>query len=119
MAITEFGKAVRKARIDAEVSLLDMATELNTSSAFLSAMEMGRKKVPDSWVEVIEAFFARKGVHVDLGPLADVANKQVSLEGLPPQQQLLMAGFARVNMDDGQLLAFKQLLGGMTVKGKP
>ena len=51
MAITEFGKAVRKARIDAGVTLVGMADELGTTTSFLSAMEMGRKKIPASWVE--------------------------------------------------------------------
>jgi hypothetical protein len=115
MAITEFGKAVRKARIDADVTLADMAASLETTSSFLSAMEMGRKKIPGSWVQKIEEFFRNRGVHVVLAELADVSNKQVSLEGLPPQQQMLMAGFARVNMDDQQILKLRELLG--TMKG--
>lgn len=111
MAITEFGKAVRKARIDADnVTLATMAKELQTTPSFLSALEMGRKKVPTEWVKKIEAFFHRHGVSVRLGELADIANKNVSLEGLSPAQQMLVAGFARVNLDEAEIAKFTELL---------
>lgn len=44
MALTEFGKAVRKARIDTGYTLLTMAKALGTTSAFLSGLETGSKK---------------------------------------------------------------------------
>lgn len=39
MALTEFGKAVRKARIDAGETLLSMAETIGASPAFLSGMK--------------------------------------------------------------------------------
>lgn len=116
MAITEFGKAVRKARIDADVTLASMAEELQTTPSFLSAMEMGRKKIPDAWVSNIENYFARRGVSVRLRELADVANKTVNLDGLDPAQQMLVAGFARVNMSETELTRFQQLLSSLKKK---
>ena len=112
MAITEFGKAVRKARIEAEVSLASMATAVQTTPAFLSAMETGRKKIPDGWITKIQAYFRQFGIELpDLPQLADVANKSVSLEGLSAAQQMAVAGFARRNMDEVQLEHFMKLLG--------
>lgn len=116
MAITEFGKAVRKARIDADTTLASMAEELQTTPSFLSAMEMGRKKIPEAWVSSVENYFAHRGVSVRLRELADVANKSVNLDGLDPAQQMLVAGFARVNMSDTELNRFQQLLS--TIKKK-
>jgi transcriptional regulator with XRE-family HTH domain len=110
MAITEFGKAVRKARIDADVTLASMAAELQTTPSFLSAMEMGRKKIPEAWVSKIEAYFSLRGVSVRLRELADVANKSVEIGGLDPAQQMLIAGFARVNMSESELDRFRELL---------
>lgn len=107
MAITEFGKAVRKARIDAEVTLASMAEELNTTPSFLSALEMGRKKIPLDWVSTIEGYFLKHGVSVRLGELADVANKNVAIDGLSPEHQMMVAGLAR--MDPNELDNFKQL----------
>lgn len=118
MAITEFGKAVRKARIDADATLGSMAAELNTTPSFLSALEMGRKKIPADWVQKIEGYFQRRGVSLRLGELADVANKSVSLDGLSPAQQMLVAGFARVNLDEAALQKFTELLSLKTKGGK-
>jgi transcriptional regulator with XRE-family HTH domain len=44
--LTDFGKLVRKHRIDAGMRLRAMAESLGVSAAFLSAMETGRKPVP-------------------------------------------------------------------------
>lgn len=110
MAITEFGKAIRKARIDAGVTLASMAVELGTTSSFLSAMEMGRKKIPTEWVSRIESYFTHHGVSVRLAELADMANKAVGIEGLSPAHQMLVAGFARVNLDDHEIANLTKLL---------
>ncbi|HHU6304271.1 TPA: helix-turn-helix domain-containing protein [Klebsiella pneumoniae] len=50
MALTDFGKAVRKARIDTGYTLLTMAKALGTTPAFLSGLETGTKKIPEKWV---------------------------------------------------------------------
>lgn len=110
MAISEFGKAVRKARIDADESLASMAKDLHTTPSFLSALEMGRKKIPADWIQRIEGYFSQRGVSVRLGELADVANKTVPIDGLSPAQQMLVAGFARVNLDETEIQKFTQLL---------
>ena len=110
MGITEFGKAVRKARIDATVTLSEMATDLQTTSSFLSALEMGRKKIPLDWAPKIEEYFRRRGVSVRLRQLADVANKSVQLEGLPLAQQMLVAKLARTELADEDIAQLSALL---------
>ena len=47
--LTPFGQIVRKKRIDKFLTLKEMADALGVSSAFLSAVEMGRKAIPDDW----------------------------------------------------------------------
>ena len=55
--ISELGKELRKLRIDRNERLLDMADKLGRSSAFLSAVEVGRKSPPDDLVpKVIELY---------------------------------------------------------------
>ncbi|WP_442596271.1 XRE family transcriptional regulator [Parapusillimonas sp. JC17] len=117
MALTEFGKAVRKARIDTGQTLLGMAAVLETTASFLSAMETGRKKVGAGWVEKIDRFFRERGVAVPrLKELAAVANESVSLEGLPLQQQMLVAGFARSRFTAEELKQIAELLGKINNK---
>ncbi|AKU62951.1 DNA-binding protein [Aggregatibacter aphrophilus] len=111
MALTEFGKAVRKARIDANETLLSMAKEIGTSPAFLSGMETGRKKIPVEWVEKIVTFFKNKNVQTDdLQELAHISNDAIPVEGLPLQQQMLVAGFAKSAMTAEQLKKFAEFL---------
>ena len=111
MALTEFGKVVRKARIDVGHTLLTMANELNTTPAFLSAMETGNRKVPKKWVEAISNFFKSNGYELDnLQTLANVANETVPVEGLSQQQKMLVAGFAKSPFTPEQLKKFADLL---------
>jgi len=51
--ITEFGKALRKLRIDHGEILLNMAKKLEVTPSFLSAVEVGKKNVPANWLERI------------------------------------------------------------------
>ncbi|CNC24188.1 helix-turn-helix domain-containing protein [Yersinia similis] len=111
MALTEFGKAVRIARIETGYTLLTMAEELKTSSAFLSGLETGSKKVPRKWVKNIQSFFEAKGYKINnLQELADVANESVPLDGLSQQQKMLVAGFAKSPWTPQQLKKFAELL---------
>ena len=100
MALTEFGKAVRKARIDAGETLLSMAETIGASPAFLSGMETGRKKVPTEWVEKIANYFKDKNVQTeDLQELAHISNDAIPVEG-----------FAKSAMTAEQLTKFAELL---------
>lgn len=96
MSLTEYGLAVRKARLDCDVTLSEMARELNVTPGFLSAMEMGRKKISDEWVNAVGVFFAKRKHPIDKLPqLADISNQTTSLVGLPLNQQMMIAGFAK------------------------
>jgi transcriptional regulator with XRE-family HTH domain len=53
MHVTAFGDFVRRRRLDLGMTLKDMAGQLGVSNAFLSAVELGRKRIPDSWDEVL------------------------------------------------------------------
>jgi transcriptional regulator with XRE-family HTH domain len=52
--LTEFGKVLRKLRIDNQELLKDMAARLRVSSAYLSAVETGKRKIPPEWISTIE-----------------------------------------------------------------
>lgn len=111
MALTDFGKAIRTARIETDVTLSKMAEEIGATPAFLSAIETGRKKIPRNWVEAIDKYFRGKNkVIQNLRDLATIANGEVSVTGLSPAQQMLVAGLARTNLDADQIKKFQQLL---------
>ena len=111
MALTEFGKAVRKARIEINETLLSMANALGTTAAYLSGMETERKKISDSWVTKIQTFFKKNGVDIsNLQELANVAHEMVPVKGLSLQQQMLVSGFASSPFTPERFQTFSSLL---------
>lgn len=117
MALTDFGKAIRKARIDAGETLGTMADELGFTAAFLSSVETGRKKVPPELVQKVRSYFESRNVTVErLDELAAMANRSVPLDGLSPQHQMLVAGFARSSLDAETLQKMATLLAAATKK---
>ncbi|VTM90552.1 Uncharacterised protein [Raoultella ornithinolytica] len=102
MALTEFGKAVRKARIDTDCTLLTMAQTLGVTSAFLSGLETGSKKIPKKWVKEIQAFFKVRGYELgNLQELADVSNQFVSLDGFISEPADVSSWICKISSDTG------------------
>ena len=56
--LTSIGRFLRKLRIDNGEILKDMAEALGVSSAFLSAVENGKKKMPDGWIEKLKSIYS-------------------------------------------------------------
>ena len=99
--LTEFGKAIRKARIESGDTLRVMAKSLEITPAFLSAIEHGKKKVPPYLVVRIEALLRNQGVEVaDLMELADLSNNQVSLNDMCEQRKRLILRLAYLPCDE-------------------
>ena len=55
--LTSFGKFCRKLRIDRNEILKDMAEKLGVTAAYLSAVEVGRRKVPEKWLGEIQHLY--------------------------------------------------------------
>lgn len=107
---TEFGKAIRKARIDIGVDMTTMASDLGVKASFLSKMELGGGHISANWVSRIEDYFKSRGIPLQLAVLADVSNQRVSLQGLPPHYQLLVARLARLQPSPEQITQLQALL---------
>lgn len=55
--LTLFGKFIRKLRIDHGELLKEMADKLNVTSSYLSAVETGKRNVPQEWPEKITQLY--------------------------------------------------------------
>lgn len=55
--LTEVGKFLRKVRIDHDEILRNMATKLDVSASFLSAVENGKKRIPTEWISEIPRIY--------------------------------------------------------------
>lgn len=56
--LTEFGKILRKIRIDHDETLVRMANKLQVTASFLSYVETGQRNVPDIWFEQIPQLYS-------------------------------------------------------------
>ena len=58
MKLTEFGKFLRKLRVDNGELLKDMAIKLNVTPSFLSMVETGRRNIPKKLEEEIKETYS-------------------------------------------------------------
>jgi Zn-dependent peptidase ImmA (M78 family) len=94
--LTPFGIAARKLRLDKGMRLLDLARLTGYSAAFISAVETGRKPIPNSYVaKAARAMELSESELRDLERAADQARKEVRLDKMPADQRELVAAFAR------------------------
>jgi transcriptional regulator with XRE-family HTH domain len=95
---TQFGKELKKLRIDLGITLLDMATAINVSAAFLSAIETGRKRIPDGILDALAKKFPQiKEQREKFEALVAQARKEVSfaLENASYEDAMLATALAR------------------------
>ena len=50
---TEFGKMLRKLRIDCDENIRDMAFNLDITASYLSAIECGKRNIPKNLVDKV------------------------------------------------------------------
>ena len=56
--LTPFGKFCRKLRIDRNEILKDMASKLNVTVSYLSAVEHGKRPIPNDWESSIPQLYS-------------------------------------------------------------
>lgn len=113
--ITEFGKEIRKLRIDLGITLFEMAKATDVSSSFLSAMENGKKAVSDEYIDVLaEKFEVVKNTKNHFLKLADKTKKEVriNLSSNGNKSNELATSFARQfsELSDEQIEKIKFIL---------
>lgn len=70
---------LRKLRLDSGEIMKEMSVKLNVSSSFLSAVENGKKKMPDSWYDtIVDLYNLDKDKKDEL--MAAIEESQKSLE---------------------------------------
>ena len=116
--LTEFGKALRKIRIDRQQLLRDMADKLGVSSAYLSAVETGKRRIPQDWVSKIASIYSLScEEQADLQSAGDnsVFDVTISLVNASEQKRNAVLSFARAldGLNDEDL---KRIMASM--KGK-
>lgn len=113
--LTDFGRFLRKIRIDCGEILKDMAEKLNVSAAYLSAVEMGKRNIPKQWVNEISTLYnLSEEEKKNLNNAADNSAKSITLnfDNSNNSQKEAAILFAREfeNVDSETLEKIKNLL---------
>ena len=96
--LTSIGRFLRKLRIDNGEILKDMAEALEVSSAFLSAVENGKKKMPEGWIEKLKSiysFTAEQSEELQAAVINTNDAVELNLKNATPGNRALAILFAR------------------------
>ncbi len=94
--LTLFGKELRKLRIDRDMRLYDLAQALGISAAMISAIETGRKPIPDRFVlDVSRAMDLKTDEIRALRSAKEKTLKEVRVDHLSAERREIVAAFAR------------------------
>lgn len=113
--ITEYGRVLRKIRIDKGEVLRDMAEKLQMTSSYLSAIECGKRKIPDSMTEKIVGLYnLNQDERIELEDAMQKSLKsiQINLSNIDEEKQELALKFARTfeDIDNETIAKIKELL---------
>ena len=120
---TELGKFLRHLRIENKENLKMMATKLEISSAFLSALENGKKSMSDKLKEkLIEVYKLNETMIIELDEAIYITNQNVSINLIDSslEKQKLGILFARSfnDLDENKLARIRSILKGDDKKCK-
>lgn len=96
--LTSVGRFLRKLRIDNGEILKDMAEALGVSSSFLSAVENGKKKMPEGWLEKLKSiysFTAEQSEELRTAVINTNDVVELNLQNATPGNRALAISFAR------------------------
>lgn len=98
--LTEFGKVIRKSRIEAGISMAEMSKRIGVSTSFASATEKGLKKIPIPYAKKLKKFFDDLGIYEgEICEIARITNLMTS-EGINSDQACLINDLIRRNLSN-------------------
>ncbi len=98
MKLTPFGEAVRLARMRCDLTLKSMADAMGISSAYLSGIEYGEKRLAEKHIQTALDYLSDKINKEQLLTIRDAAEqskKIINTSDLAPDARGLVAAFAR------------------------
>lgn len=115
--MTEFGKFLRKIRIDREELLYTMANALGVSPAFLSAVETGRKPIPhDLPSKIVTLYHLSDEQAQELYEVASASMSHVRInldDDFTPKKEMVMAFTRKIDsLTDDEIEAINSVLSG-------
>lgn len=112
---TELGKYLKKLRIDESETIANMAEKLEVSSSFLSAIEVGKKNLPDTMADKLhEAYDFDDTQKKEFYEARSITNNKVEIsleEGDSMRNSLALSfGWKIANLSQEQIDEIKEIL---------
>lgn len=117
--LTEYGKYLRKLRVDSNETMKDMAEKFGVTVSYLSAVELGKREIPSSWNSKLFDNYQLDKVKISElnSSYATTINEiKFNLQGYDTYERKLVASFAR-QLDLFKLEDFKELESLLNKKG--
>jgi transcriptional regulator with XRE-family HTH domain len=113
--LTLFGKFCRKLRIDNGELLKEMANKLEVTSSYLSAVENGKRNVPQDWSTKIAALYSlddEQYIELKEAVKDSQLNLKVDFKGFNKEEKNLMMALARdiKELGDDDMTKIKNIL---------
>ena len=113
--LTDFGRFLRKLRIDRGELIRDMAGKLDITASYLSAVETGKRNIPETWVnEIATKYHLDEASRQALSEAAEHSAKTIKLdlENVLGSKRETAILFAREfnSMDDATIAQIRDLL---------
>ena len=96
--VSSIGRFLRKLRIDNGEILREMAYKLGVSSAFLSAVENNKKKMPEKWILKLQELYSLSPEQIDELKVALEESKdviEINVRDASGESRRLAVTFAR------------------------
>lgn len=113
--LTDFGRYLRKLRIDCGELIRDMAGKLGVTASYLSAVETGKRNIPETWVDDIAALYSLNDAakhDLDEAAVNSAKTLKIGLEEVSASRKEAAILFAREfkELDDATILQIRDLL---------
>jgi transcriptional regulator with XRE-family HTH domain len=94
--LTPFGRELRKIRVDHSMRLYDVAKALDVTPSFISAIEVGRKPIPEYFVYTLKTKLGLSEIEVQkLTKAADLSKSSFVIDAESPESRVLAAAVSR------------------------
>jgi transcriptional regulator with XRE-family HTH domain len=115
--LTSIGRVLRKIRIDHGEILKNMADRLGVTASYLSAVENGKRPIPEAWAEVILAEYhldERQKEELHNAVVESIKSINLDMSSANHIQKDVAFAFARkvVDLPDEKLQEIRRILGG-------
>jgi len=115
--LTDLGRFLRKIRIDHGEILKDMADKFGVTSSYLSAVENGKRAIPEVWEEIILRNYPldeRQQQELHKAVIESIGTINLNMSKTNYTNKEVAFSFARKvgDLSEDKLLEIKRILGG-------